>query len=134
MYARLINPIGSFTSGETTERNIAAGIRMAAIGAAVLASHFQNGESIASSTYLSMTSDRTRYTLAWACPRAPEIVPQRIAVVPRYISSQKTAPRKTSLHHRRKNGEKDSSEHFRFSRHVFSWEISRKNWRFQRAV
>src|ERR1700736_5865706 len=59
-YARFTSPFGLVAVGATTDRKNAAGIRIAAIGAPVLASHFQNGESFVSSTYRSMTSDRMR--------------------------------------------------------------------------
>src|SRR5262245_60283669 len=49
-YASPIRPLGSFASGEATDRKNAAGIRIAAIGAPVRAIHFQNGERSASST------------------------------------------------------------------------------------
>src|SRR5712691_10088726 len=56
MYARFIKPFGCFAVGDATDRKNAAGMRIAAIGAPVRASHFQKGESTASSTYRSMTS------------------------------------------------------------------------------
>src|SRR5215468_403419 len=46
-YARDIRPFGSVAVGDTTERKNAAGIRIAAIGAPIRASHFQNGDSAA---------------------------------------------------------------------------------------
>jgi cobalt transporter subunit CbtB len=60
VYARLIRPFGRVAVGETTDRKNAAGIRFAAIGTPARAIYFQNGESIASSTLRSMTTDRTR--------------------------------------------------------------------------
>jgi putative aminopeptidase FrvX len=50
IYARFINPFGCFAEGEMMDKKNAAGIRIAAIGAPVRAIHFQNGESIVSST------------------------------------------------------------------------------------
>src|SRR5439155_1475112 len=52
--------LGAVALGEATERKNAEGIRIAAIAAPVRASHFQKGERAGSSTYRSMTSDRTR--------------------------------------------------------------------------
>src|SRR4029450_7763319 len=67
-YARFNTPFGCVAVGEGTERKKADGIRMAAIGAPALASHFHNGGRMAWSTYRSMTNDNTRETPACARP------------------------------------------------------------------
>jgi len=45
-----MSPFGCVAEGDATDKKNAAGIKIAAIGAPVRASHFQKGESTASST------------------------------------------------------------------------------------
>lgn len=52
-----MSAFGAVAGGAVTESKNAAGMRIAANGAPVLAIHRQHGESTASSTYRSMTSD-----------------------------------------------------------------------------
>ncbi len=115
MYARFINPFGSFAVGDATERKKAAGIRIVAIGAPVGASQLPKGRKGRLVNVAKHDQRQNEIDAGVGVPGAPEIVPQRIVGIARRISRQKTEKRQASVHHCGKNDEEDSPEHSRFS-------------------
>lgn len=87
MYTTIINPFGVVAVGEATERKNAGGIRIAAIGTAVLATHFQNGESYSFVIAKhNKRKDEVDPGVRMAC--ALQIVPQWIVVIAGDVSRQ----------------------------------------------
>src|ERR1700730_11063998 len=86
MYARFIKPFGCDAVGEATDRKNAVGIKIATFGTPDRASHFQKGESKASSTYTRITSDRTIQTPPSRARRARDRVGADCRYTPAHFS------------------------------------------------